>query len=217
MKESSQTDVRGQSYKHRRFFRPQSYFRFSQLQHAAFPPIPTLWGHTAGDCSEFGRTQTAQCPCPKSCPCKNLAITQPFLGQIASSWARWNEGMKLFPYSASFSKLLEKWRRNGRAIVQMYKLTKLTKRLRRRILRHNAAISVPISIFSSCMDRARCPLSNEPKIKQFGQETAELWPNSYLGKILGMGSLCAPNKVVKKTQEPRPNQQITGDYWPLID
>ena len=49
---------------------------------------------------------------------KDLAISQPFLGQIASSWARWKEGIELFPYSTSFSKLAEKWRLNGGAMVQ---------------------------------------------------------------------------------------------------
>ena len=50
--------------------------------------------------------------------------------------------------------------------------------LKTRILRHDAAHFAPILIFLSAFERAQCPLSNESKMKQFGQEMAELWPKT---------------------------------------
>ena len=41
--------------------------------------------------------------------------------------------------------------------------------------RHHAAQFAPIFIFLSSFERSQCPLSNEPKILQIGQEMAELW------------------------------------------
>ena len=41
--------------------------------------------------------------------------------------------------------------------------------------RHYAAQFAPILIFLGSFERSQCPLSNEPKILQIGQEMAELW------------------------------------------
>ena len=60
VKESSKTDFRGQSYKHRRFFDRKVIFMdttCSQVARlffrAAFPSIPSLCGARRGDCSAF--------------------------------------------------------------------------------------------------------------------------------------------------------------------
>eukprot|EP00116_Pleurobrachia_bachei_P005320 sb/3465582/ len=50
--------------------------------------------------------------------------------------------------------------------------------LQTHILRHDAAHFAPILIFLGSFERAQCPLSNEPMMKQFGQEMAELWPKT---------------------------------------
>eukprot|EP00116_Pleurobrachia_bachei_P018762 sb/3479024/ len=41
--------------------------------------------------------------------------------------------------------------------------------------RHHAAQFAPIFIFLGSFERSKCPLSNEPKILQIGQEMAKLW------------------------------------------
>jgi hypothetical protein len=43
-----------------------------------------------------------------------LAITQPFLGQIASSWARWKEDIELFQMKIKIgAKFAASWRKMG--------------------------------------------------------------------------------------------------------
>eukprot|EP00116_Pleurobrachia_bachei_P000137 sb/3460399/ len=65
---------------------------------------------------------------------------------------------------------------------------------------HNSAISCPNCFILGSLERgnrvlsihpkAQCPLSNEPKMKQFGQEMAELWPKSARARTYMCQKVC---------------------------
>ena len=62
-----------------------------------------------------------------------------------------------------------------------------------RVLPLRCAICADFNFLELEFERSQCPLSNEPKIFQIGQDMAELWP-----------------KMSKKCEEPRESLPLTS-------
>eukprot|EP00116_Pleurobrachia_bachei_P011128 sb/3471390/ len=113
-----------------------------------------------------------------------LLITQSFLDQFAKSLTHWKEDIETFQMSSRKLKLAQIARPKTCEIlsdlVNIYRLPKwFSGKVLMLIIFLPTAHFALIFIFLGSFERSQCPLSNEPKILQIGQEMAELWTKTW--------------------------------------